>query len=102
FGEDLPAPAYWQWRRWCTTPGFYARDVASGDLPPPQTPPNIPVRLIAFSDDDLIPPKCVARLGGAFGGVTPETITPPQGHKIGHLSAFTRRNAWVWPRLLDE
>lgn len=102
FGEDLPAPAYWQWRRWCTSRSFYAADVDAGRLPPPDWPHDIPVRLVAFEDDDLIPPFCVARLGQAFGGIEPTVIAPQPGQSIGHLSAFARRNASVWPELLGE
>jgi len=102
FGEDLPARAYWQWRRWCTSRDFYGADVAAGRLPAPEWSTGIPVRLLAFADDDTIPPHCVARLGAAFGGVEPVVVTPSPGQKIGHLSAFSRRNADGWPGILGE
>jgi len=100
FGADLPARAYWQWRRWCTTKGFYAADVAAGRLPAPEWNADIPVCLIAFADDDLIPPHCVARLGAAFGGVEPVVIAPEPGQAIGHLSAFAPRNSAVWGEII--
>ncbi|MEM8754002.1 MAG: hypothetical protein AAGF90_13570, partial [Pseudomonadota bacterium] len=33
-GADLPRGVYWQWRRWCLTPGFWRVDEAAGRLPP--------------------------------------------------------------------
>ncbi|MEM8577688.1 MAG: alpha/beta fold hydrolase, partial [Pseudomonadota bacterium] len=102
FGEDLPARAYWQWRRWCTSPDFYAADVAAGRLPAPAWEEDIPVRLLAFTDDGLIPPQCVARLGQAFGGVEPVVVTPKSGQRVGHLSAFARRSADLWPVILGD
>ncbi len=101
FGEDLPSGAYWQWRRWCTTRAFYASDL--GDrLPAPHWRHDIPVRLVSFSDDDLIPPHCVQRLAdeGFEGRAKVDAITPDG--TVGHLSAFARRNAALWPRLLEE
>ncbi|WP_415921954.1 hypothetical protein [Tateyamaria sp. SN6-1] len=101
FGEDLPAGVYWQWRRWCTTRSFYAADL--GDrLPIPAWPHDIPVRLVAFSDDDLIPPHCVQRLADdGFAGRAQVDLITPTG-PVGHLTAFSRRNAALWPRLLEE
>ncbi|MEO0937766.1 MAG: alpha/beta fold hydrolase [Pseudomonadota bacterium] len=100
FGEDLPASAYWQWRRWCTSRDFYAADVAAGRLPAPEWPHDIPVRVVAFSDDDTVPPLCASRLGQAFGGVEPVVIEPEPGQSIGHLSVFARRNRALWPEVI--
>src|SRR5690606_19925520 len=33
-GADIPAGVYWQWRRWCTTRGFWLADVGR-ELPVP-------------------------------------------------------------------
>ncbi|MEM7631199.1 MAG: hypothetical protein AAF227_04155 [Pseudomonadota bacterium] len=100
FGEDLPAGVYWQWRRWCTSRGFHAADVGPR-LPAPEWRHNIPVRLVAFSDDDLIPPHCVQRLAreGYEGQAEVEVITPSA--PVGHLSVFARRNAALWPKVLE-
>lgn len=103
FGEDLPSGVYWQWRKWCTSREFYDADL--GDrLPPPNWTASAPVRLIAFSDDDLIPPGCVRRLADVYGPAAKQDILDPADYglaSIGHLSAFSRRNRAIWPALLD-
>ncbi|MEL6885900.1 MAG: alpha/beta fold hydrolase [Pseudomonadota bacterium] len=103
FGDDVPAGVYWQWRRWCTSPEFYTPDL--GDrLNPPAWNDDIPARLIAFADDDLIPPQCVARLGQAYEGKAEHVVIDPADHgldSVGHLGAFSRRNRAIWSRLLE-
>ena len=101
FGEDLPAAAYWQWRRWCSSRAFYATDLGVR-LAESDWDHDIPVRLISFSDDDLVPPKCVRRLAAeAYHGKAEITEIAPE-RPVGHLSAFARRNAALWPRLLED
>ena len=76
FGEDVPAPAYWQWRRWCTSRDFHAADLGKG-LPRPQwSAARPPVRLLAFEDDDLIPPHCVEKLAEAFNDLASRVPAP--------------------------
>ncbi|WP_299694068.1 hypothetical protein [uncultured Tateyamaria sp.] len=100
FGENLPAGVYWQWRRWCTSRTFYDTDLGAR-LPEPAWDHEIPVRLIGFSDDDLIPPHCVHRLAErGYGGKANVTVIATDG-PVGHLSAFARRNAALWPQLLE-
>ena len=100
FGEDLPGGVYWQWRRWCTTRSFYAADLGAR-LPAPQWRQDIPVRLVSFSDDDLIPPHCVERLAReGYEGKAQVDVIEPDG-PVGHLSMFARRNAALWPKLLE-
>ena len=100
YGEDLPAGVYWQWRRWCTSRRFYADDLGTR-LPEPAWDRDVAVRLIAFSDDDLIPPHCVRRLASdGYQGKAAVTVIEPD-RPVGHLSVFRRRNADLWPRLLE-
>ncbi len=104
FGEDIPGGVYWQWRRWCTSPDFYDSELGER-LPPADWPQDIPVRLFAFEDDDLIPPKGVRRLAEAYGAVAEVKVVSPREvglEGIGHLGAFSRRNKAIWSKLLDE
>lgn len=99
-GEDLPGQVYWQWRRWCTAHRFYADDLGAR-LAEPAWEVETPVHLIAFSDDDLIPPHCVQRLASeGYQGKAAVTVIDPD-RPVGHLSVFRRRNADLWPRLLE-
>ncbi|KIC23417.1 MULTISPECIES: alpha/beta hydrolase family protein [unclassified Leisingera] len=105
-GADLPAGVYWQWRRWCTTPGSYLPETGT-TLPQPRwAETGIPVDLFAMADDDVVPPPAVWRLSDAYGDVPQRRIVldPQQAgvQKIGHLGAFARANAALWPRLLPQ
>lgn len=102
--EDLPAGAYWQWRRWCTSIMTFGGE-AGRSLPHPEwQQPQTEVKFIAFEDDDMIPDHAVARLAQDYGrgAADVEVIAPGDvGLKsIGHLGAFARRNRAVWDRLL--
>ncbi|UWQ78594.1 alpha/beta fold hydrolase [Leisingera sp. S132] len=106
FGADLPAGVYWQWRRWCTTPGSYLPETGI-TLPQPRwAETGIPVDLFAMADDDVVPPPAVWRLGDVYGDVPQRRIVlDPQDagvQKIGHLGAFARANAALWPRLVPQ
>ncbi|UWQ75433.1 serine aminopeptidase domain-containing protein [Leisingera sp. M658] len=104
FGADLPAGVYWQWRRWCTTPGGYLPETGLALPRPKWAGTGVPVDLYAMADDDVVPPAAVWRLGDVFGDVPQRrTVLVPQEagvQKIGHLGAFARANAALWPRLL--
>ena len=105
-GEDLPASVYWQWRKWCTTPGSYLPEIGAGLPLPDWQSWDVPVDLFALSDDDLIPPDCVWRLGDVYGDVeqTRTELNPKDFglEKVGHLGMFARRNAALWPRFVPE
>ncbi|WP_435660159.1 alpha/beta hydrolase family protein [Leisingera caerulea] len=106
FGADLPAGVYWQWRRWCTTRRSYLPETGRGLPLPRWKETGIPVDLFAVADDDVVPPPAVWRLGEVFGGAAQHrTVLVPRelGLKaIGHLGAFARENAALWPRLLPQ
>ena len=106
FVADLPAGVYWQWRRWCTTPGSYLPETGASLPRPRWQGAGIPVDLIAMADDDVVPPAAVWRLGEVFGDVPQQrrVLEPRQlGLKaIGHLGAFARRNARLWPQLVPQ
>ncbi|OBY24770.1 alpha/beta hydrolase family protein [Leisingera sp. JC1] len=106
FGADLPGGVYWQWRRWCTTPGSYLPETGLGLPKPRWAETGIPVDLFAMADDDVVPPPAVWRLGDAYGGVPQRRIVldPKEAgvRKIGHLGAFARANAPLWPRLVPQ
>ena len=106
FGSDLPAGVYWQWRRWCTTPDSYLPEMGQ-ELPKADwTRSGAPVSLFAFSDDDTIPPKCVARLQEVYSTANTSCMTLKPSDfglsNVGHLGAFARRSAALWPRLIPE
>ncbi|TMV06791.1 alpha/beta fold hydrolase [Ruegeria sediminis] len=105
FGADLPPQVYWQWRKWCTSRDSYLPE-AGINLPEPDWGRSAaPVDMIAFADDQVIPPKCVWRLADVYGADASRRQIDPTAYglrQVGHLGAFTRRNAAVWPALIGE
>ncbi len=101
-GADVPGPVFTQWKRWCTTRGFHRADKS---LPPYDASAlNAPLRSVAPSDDVMIPPTVVARLGALYpqSAQTHEVLDPARFglSKVGHLAAFARRNSALWPAIL--
>lgn len=104
-GTDVPGGVYWQWRRWCTSAGFYRRDWDSA-LPAPDLQRfRGKLTLVAIADDVMIPPACVRALAEFYPAAQVEhRIIEPHsiGAKgIGHVRAFHPRNAAAWPPLFQ-
>lgn len=103
FGSDLPASVYWQWRGWSTAPRNYLPEIGVTLPDAREAPPDTSVDLFTFDDDDVVPPKAVWRLAGLFGPNARRHVLSPAKlglPKVGHIGAFARRNAAVWPRLI--
>jgi predicted alpha/beta hydrolase len=103
-GVDLPAGVYWQWRRWCTQAGGFFTDVGRSLPMPDASVIRAPLKMIAVADDPMVPQAAVWRLM-ALHLEAPKTqlVLRAEDHglrRIGHLAAFSRRNAVVWPQIL--
>lgn len=104
-GADLPRGVYEDWRRWCLTPGWHLTDVGR-TLPLPD-PARVTARLrtIAVADDDLVPPEAVWRARALYPEAQKEQkVLRPADFglaSIGHIPPFARRNAVLWPAILD-
>ncbi len=104
-GADLPRGVYEDWRRWCLTPGWHLSDVGRTlPLPDPQRVRGR-LRMIAVADDDLVPPAAVWRAMALYPeAVKEQRVLRPADfglRSIGHIPPFHRRNAVLWPELLD-
>ncbi|MCV3271721.1 alpha/beta hydrolase family protein [Roseobacter sinensis] len=102
-GADMPATAYAEWRRWCTTPGVFAGEVRDTLPRPDWRRSAAPVRLVSFTDDDVCPEVCTRRLAGLYDGFAQvEVISPAElgVRRVGHIGAFARQNEAIWPALL--
>jgi predicted alpha/beta hydrolase len=104
-GADLPRGVYEDWRRWCTTPGWHLSDVGRTlPLPDPQRVKGR-VRMIAVADDDLVPPAAIWRARALYPEAMKEQLVlRPADYglaSIGHIPPFHRRNAVLWPAILD-
>lgn len=104
-GADLPGGVYWQWRRWCTAPGFFSADLG-GALPYPDwAGVTAPVKLVAVADDDLVPPAAVWRLSHFYAEAPKrQLVLKPEdfgGRKIGHIGAFRQGNTRIWDAIVE-
>lgn len=106
FGPDLPAPAYWQWRRWCTHPQCFYPEIGTTLPPPDWRRSGAPVDLVGLADDPVCPPVSVLKLAGLYGQDAARfRLLQPADFgldKVGHLGAFARRNRAIWPALIGE
>jgi predicted alpha/beta hydrolase len=101
---DVPGPVFRQWKIWCTKRGFHLADTS---LPPHDASAlQAPLRSVAPSDDVMIPPAVVARLGELYPKSRQTHVTLDIAdyglHKVGHLAIFARRNAVLWPIVLGD
>ncbi|MCU0903244.1 MAG: alpha/beta hydrolase [Tabrizicola sp.] len=104
-GADLPRGVYEDWRRWCLTPGWHLSDVGRTlPLPDPQRVKGR-LRIIAVADDDLVPPVAVWRAQSLYPeAIKEQLVLRPEDfglQSIGHIPPFHRRNAVLWPAILD-
>ncbi|WP_374434672.1 alpha/beta fold hydrolase [Tabrizicola sp.] len=104
-GADLPRGVYEDWRRWCTTRGWHLSDVGRTLSLPEAGRFRGRLRMIAVADDDLVPPAAVWRARALFPEAMKEQkVLRPADFglaSIGHIPPFTRRNAVLWPAILD-
>jgi predicted alpha/beta hydrolase len=103
-GPDLPRGVYRQWRRWCTRPGFWQGDVGSTLPAPDPARVTCPFKIVAIADDDVVPPAAVWRLMALYPrAIKRQLVLRPADHglaRIGHIAAFSRANAALWPTLI--
>ncbi|MGF1619594.1 MAG: alpha/beta fold hydrolase [Rhodomicrobiaceae bacterium] len=105
-GADLPANAFWQWRRWCLSRDFYKGDWGNAMPVPDLGRMKGDVTLTAISDDVMMTAESVKRLAESypaarvrFREITPDSV----GLKnIGHLRIFSERCKAAWPAILEE
>lgn len=104
-GADMPAGVYWQWRKWCTSPTFYTSDI--GSVLPQMNPKPFtgPMKIIGFTDDDTAPKASIDRLAALYkdAKITRQALNPKdfELEEVGHLKAFSKQNAALWPEILD-
>ncbi len=106
FGPDLPRGVFRQWRRWCTSNGFFTGDIHR-ELPPPDLS-HITARMkfVAVSDDPQVPPKAVWKGMQYFTEAHKKQLTlKPENfglEGIGHIRAFAAENAATWPEIIAD
>jgi predicted alpha/beta hydrolase len=105
FGANLPLGVYEDWRRWCLNRGFHLSDIGQRLSAPMRTGVGATMRLVAVEDDPWVPAPAVWRLMALYpDAVKSQLVLRPGDYglrRIGHLGAFHRTNAVVWPALVD-
>lgn len=105
YGTDLPLGVYEDWRRWCLNPGFHLSDIARRLPVPDPRRVTAEMRIVAMADDRLVPQSAIWRIMGLYPeAVKRQLVLRPEEYgleRIGHLGAFHRTNAVVWPALVD-
>jgi len=105
-GEDLPGPAFLEWRRWCMSPGFLFDD---------QTLPEVanfarlraPVRFAQIEDDTWATPVAVEAMAARFTGSAERSFWPIRladagVRRIGHHGFFRAEHRdTLWPAALQ-
>lgn len=103
---NIPPNVFRQWKLWCTSRGFYANDPHPDMQNFDPTGITCPIHSVAFSDDNMIPPPAAHRIATLYPNAphTATTITPADHGLgvIGHLAAFSRRNAAIWPMIIAD
>ena len=105
FGADLPLGVYQDWRRWSLTPGWHLSEVGRRLPAPDVRLVTARMRLVAVEDDAWVPAAAVWRLMALHPEAEKrQLVLRPSDFglpRIGHLGAFHRSNAVVWPALVD-
>jgi predicted alpha/beta hydrolase len=105
-GEDMPAPAFLEWVRWCMTPGFLFDDDTLLERP------NVanfraPIRFGQIEDDVWGTPAAVEAMAQHFTGSIDRTtwrirLSDAGAAKIGHLGFFRHQfHDTLWPAAAD-
>ena len=91
-GEDMPGPAFMEWRGWCMTPGFLFADAT---LPETRNFPGLraPLRVARIADDPWGTEAAVAHMTAHYTGSVDRSvwrIAPSDAgvKKIGHFGFF--------------
>lgn len=104
-GADLPLGVYRDWRRWCLSPGLHLSDVGRRLPMPDRGVVQAAMRIVAIADDPMVPPEAVWRIMSLYPEAEKrQLVLRPQAfglRRIGHMGPFQKRNAVVWPPLVD-
>jgi predicted alpha/beta hydrolase len=104
-GEDLPGPAFLEWRRWCMSPGFLFDDPT---LPEAANFARLraPVRFGQVEDDTWATPAAVAAMAARFTGAAERStwsirLADSGARRIGHHGFFrSEHRDTLWPAAL--
>jgi predicted alpha/beta hydrolase len=105
-GEDMPGPAFLEWRRWCLSPGFLFDDPT---LPEAANFAHLraPIRFAQIEDDVWATPAAVEAIAVRFTGSADRSFWPVRladsgTRPIGHHGFFrSEHRDTLWPAALE-
>ncbi len=104
FGADLPPHVYWEWRKWCTSPGCYLSEIGHSLPEADWSRSGARTDVFTFSDDQVAPTAAVWRLADLYEPAVNRHLMHPKDFglkQVGHFGAFARRNSVIWPKLIE-
>ncbi len=103
-GPDLPAGVYADWRRWCTSRGFYLGDVGRSLPMPDWNAFAGDMKVVAVADDAMVPPAAVWRLMQHYPEAVKRQLTLRPADfgmaRIGHVGVLGSGARALWPAIL--
>jgi len=104
-GENLPAIAFYQWRRWCRNRRFFLDDVARPEIARAYAAFERPIVAATALDDAWAPPRSRDALFSGYCNapvtridIDPKDIGMPS---IGHVGYFRQGAERLWDGVLD-
>ena len=105
-GEDMPGPAFLEWRRWCMSPGFLFDDPTLSETANfPRF--RAPVRFGQVEDDPWGTPAAVEAIAAHFTGSVDRSLwrirlADAGARRIGHHGFFrAKHRTTLWPVALE-
>lgn len=103
-GPDLPLGVYRDWRRWCTTRGFYLAEVGRSLPMPDWSAFAGAMKAVAVADDAFVPPAAVWRLMQHYPEAEKRQLTLRPADfglgRIGHVGVLGAERRALWPAIL--
>lgn len=100
-GADLPAGAYWEWRKLCLDPTYHRSEWGRAYPQPRLDAARFDLTILPIADDTTIAPHMVRKLPAFYPQArVRETLIEPAAlglSAIGHGGAFAKRNKACWP-----
>ncbi len=104
-GPNIPLGVYKEWRRWCTTRGFFNADLGRSLPYPDFGALKCPSKFVSLSDDDLVPSSAVWRLMQFYPrAIKKQLVLKPSDFglgKVGHIEVFRKKNKALWSKIIE-
>lgn len=104
-GEDLAPGIMDEWRRWCSSPGYFYDDPTMARALERGSVFRAPTLMIGLADDTWATPRAIDALAARFPSAARLTVDPRERGlpPVGHFGFFRSRNGpALWPLVADH